>query len=86
MPVHSLPHFRLAARLLLPPSQVGVSRLTPSLLLVQLTIQQWKHSRRAHLLPPSRSSVPQLPAPSLFHQSALLPLLFSICSVLASSF
>ncbi|XLR24084.1 hypothetical protein S83_051984, partial [Arachis hypogaea] len=28
--------------------------------------QQWKHSRRARLLPPSRSSVPPSPAPSLF--------------------
>ncbi|XLU36239.1 hypothetical protein S245_072305, partial [Arachis hypogaea] len=28
--------------------------------------QQWKHSHRARLLPPSRSSVPPSPAPSLF--------------------
>ncbi|QHO43401.1 uncharacterized protein DS421_5g162510 [Arachis hypogaea] len=28
--------------------------------------QQWKHSRRARLLSPSRSSVPPSPAPSLF--------------------
>ncbi|XLU19362.1 hypothetical protein S245_055428, partial [Arachis hypogaea] len=51
----SLPFSRRTA---LVASQVGASKLTPSLLLMQLTIRQWKHSRRTRLLPPSRSSVP----------------------------
>ncbi|XLS81300.1 hypothetical protein HN51_047131 [Arachis hypogaea] len=67
-----IPSLPFSCRISPTASQVGPSKLTPSLLLVQLTILQWKHSSRARLLPPSRCSVPPSPAPSLFHRMHLI--------------
>ncbi|RYR25158.1 hypothetical protein Ahy_B02g058802 [Arachis hypogaea] len=72
-----IPSLPFSCRISPTASQVGPSKLTPSLLLVQLTILQWKHSSRARLLPPSRCSVPPSPAPSLFHRGLVWRYLFT---------
>ncbi|KAL1347191.1 hypothetical protein AAHE18_08G241000 [Arachis hypogaea] len=82
-PASSVPHFRPAAGLIPPPSQVVFEATVAIVQLcstfVQLPFQLWKHRRRARLLPPSRSSVPPVSAVPPLAQDLLCSVLVEDC-------